>query len=156
MKPFRFRLQTLLNVAQQHERGIKHEFARLQNHEHEIQTHLEATARNWMDWEERLRQTQQGHLDIERVKAHLQVVKMLQQRINQCRVELETARQMTAQIQKQLTEAARERRTLERLREKQHTEHTAARAAEEVKITDDLVSARAATARNNTMTGVPA
>lgn len=147
MKPFRFRLQTLLDVAEQRERGVKHELVRAQNREREIQLHLEATVRNWLDWQERLRQTQRGALDVTRVKAHLEIVRTLQKRMRHYRAELESAKRLSTEVRNRLTEAARERRSLERLREKRLTEHAAASGAEEVRLADDLVSARTAGAR---------
>jgi len=159
MKPFRFRLQTLLDVAEQRERGVKHELLRAQNREREIQLRLDATLQNWLDWEERLRQTQHGALDVTKVKQHLEIVRTLQKRMRQCRAELQSAKQMTVEVRGRLTEAARERRSLERLREKRLAEHAAAFAAEQVKLADDLVSARMAGARaangqDDSITGV--
>ena len=151
MKRFKFRLQSVLDVAEQRERGVQHQLVQAATKENEIRRQLDETVRNWQEWEHKLRGSQAGAIDVKRVKEYLQVVRMLQKRIHENEVELHSAKALTARIRDKLTEAAKERRCLERLREKRQTEHSVECAAVEVKQSDDLVNSRMAAARSGGM-----
>jgi len=144
MKAFRFRLQTLLDVAEQREQGVRHELARALGVESDLRRKLEETRTNWLDWEQRLRETQCGVLDVRRLNEHIATVRMLQRRMGDQQQALRAAEQVTLRIRERLTDAAKERRSLERMRERQEDEHTDAVRADEVKRTDDLTTTRVA------------
>ncbi len=149
MKRFRFRLQPPLKVAKNRERNAQHEFLRAEGEENQIRLQLDAIRKNWRAWQIRLRRVQRGEIDLRKLKEHMEIVRMLQRRIGAYEDMLRAAEQTAAAKREQLTEVAKERRALERLREKMHAEYAAECAAQAVKTTDDMVAVRVAIARGN-------
>jgi flagellar FliJ protein len=148
MKQFRFRLQPVLNVAEKREESAQHDLVIARSREEELRGQLKAMERTWLAWEAKLRREQRGALDMKRLREHSDMLRRLQRQIGEQRERLAEAERLAAARRDALTEVAKERRTLERMREKQLARHHAACAAREVKSADDLVTTRLAANRS--------
>jgi flagellar protein FliJ len=147
VKRFKFRLQSVLNVAEKREESARHDLASAKAAENELHSQLDAMEGSWLEWEDKLRKEQKGILDLKRLQDHSEILSRLQCQMVEKRKELAEAERISAAMQALLIELSKERRSLERMREKQMKAHTAECAAKEVKATDDLISTRIAAAR---------
>lgn len=160
MRRFQFRLQALLDVAQQKERSIQQELARAQGKEAEARQRLDGTLRLWTEWEAKLRQNQQGRLDPHLLRELLGAVETVREKAARERAAVHAAEKAAEEVRGRLTEAAQQRKSLERLREKLHEQHTADSQKQQTKLFDDMAAVRAmarlAHDKTTAMTGVPA
>jgi len=149
MRKFEFRLQTLLSAASQRERGIRHEMVRAEGIEANTRMQLDALISTSAEWECEIREHQQGRLDSMKLRSQLQALSALHHRIAQQRQAVRVAEEATAEVRHRLTEAAKRRKSLERLRERSEEEYRKECNVKEIKMTDDMVATRMATRRNN-------
>lgn len=149
MRKFHFRLQALYDSAQQRERGLRHDLARHQGIEQRIRAQLDALLETAAGWEERIRRNQRGPHDLKTMKEHLGALSMIQRHIARQQQALRTARRAAEKVRAQLTEAARKRKSLERLRERMEEEYLSKCAARQVKLADDMATVRAANGTRN-------
>ncbi len=147
MRRFRFRLQALLDTAKQRERNVQQELARAEADHRRVWKQLAATVRVREQWEERTRENQCGPLDLPLLQEQLSALEVLRRRVAERQEAAQLAGKTVEQRRARLIEAVRSRRSLERVRERMQEDHRAEGLAREIKISDDLATVRAATAR---------
>lgn len=153
MGPFRYRLQPLLDVSQQHERNAQMEVARAQMLEEGARERFATAMDVWKEWEMRVRERQTGILDPRKLNEMLRSLDIAQKRALTERKSLEKAEYATEQARLQLRRAAMERRSYEKLRERKQEEHTVAAATVETKGFDDMAAVRIAGGRGRNIDG---
>ena len=149
MRKFQFRLQALFDTAGQQERGIKHEVVRAESIAANTRMQLDALISTSAEWASEIREHQQGRLDSMKLRNQLQALSTLHHRIAQQRQAVRVAEEAVGEVRHRLTEAAKRRKSLERLRERSEEEYLSECNAKEIKMTDDMVATRMATRRNN-------
>jgi flagellar export protein FliJ len=159
-KRFQFRHQTLLDVAKQHERSVQIEVSHLQTLEAEARRRLEAAVRLTSEWDGRIRQRQKGTIEPNLLKELFLSREELAQRMVKAREEVRAAVKAVEAARERLQEAARDRKSYERLRERRHAEYETETSRQLVKLSDETASVRAASARtgavpDGAITGVP-
>lgn len=142
MARFRYRMQNILEVKEKLETQARNEFAVAAAKVNEEEAKLEALDARRREYEEALRRLCEDTLnvraikdaedDIEVMKYHIQIQKI---NVLNAQKQLEVARQ-------KLTAAMQDRKTHEKLKEKQFDEFMAEEAAKESKEIDELVSFR--------------
>ena len=159
-KKFHFRHQPLLDVAKQHERSVQIELSRAHAVEMEARQRLEATGRLAAEWDARIRQSQKGPIEARLLKDLLHATEGLRQRTAKERDAVHAAVKLVEAARERLQEAARDRKSYERLRERTQAEYETETSRQLVKLSDDAASVRAASARigaipDGAITGVP-
>ena len=149
MRKFQFRLQALLSTASRQERGIQHEMVRAEAIAANTRMQLDALISTSAEWESEIREHQQGQLDSMKLRSQLQALSAVHHRIAQQRQAVRAAEEAVAEVRHRLIEAAKQRKSLERLREHSEEEYLSECNAKEIKMTDDMVATRMATRRNN-------
>ena len=144
MRKFQFKLQAFQDASRQRERGIRHDLVRAEGVERRLRTQLDALLKNAAQWEERIRRTQRGPLDPKKLREEIGALAMTQRQIARQQQTLSQAAHETEKIRRQLTEAARKRKSVERLREKTEEEYHDACATARTRQADDMAAARAA------------
>jgi len=147
MRKFNFKLQAFHDASRQRERSIRHDLVRAEGVEQRLRTQLDALLNSAAEWEERIRETQRGPLDHKKLSERIGALSMTRRQIGRQRQALEQASHETEKIRRQLTEAARKRKTVERLRDKMEEEYLEECAAARERQTDDMVATRAANKR---------
>ena len=145
MRRFQFRLRALLETARHRERSIQHELVRAQAIETNARMQLDALIDTSAEWECRIRDGQRGPLNLNRLRDQLSALGTLHQRIVQQRKTLHAAEKASEEVRGRLTEAAQWRKSLERIRERTLEEHQDKYASQQIKISDDMATMRAAT-----------
>ena len=112
------------------------------------------------DWEARVRENQRGNLASNRLREQLGALGGLHRRIRRQREVARDAGRECDKIRRELTEAARRRKSLERLRDRMQDDYRDECAAFQMKRTDDMNTTRAALratggADHASITGVP-
>lgn len=142
MKKFRFELQGVLNVKEKLEGQAKMNFGSAMSKYNAEEAKLQAIDDRRREYRDRLEAMMNGDLDIrdighcrdgidvltEQYEAQEAVVRRAEKQVEVCRTRLNTA--------------MRERKTIEKLREKRFTEYIGEYNAEESKAIDELVSYR--------------
>ena len=144
MRRFQFRLRALLETARQRERSIQHELVRAQAIEANARMQLDTLIDTSAEWESRIRDSQRGPLNLSRLRDQLSALGALHQRIAQQRTTLRAAEKAVEEVRGRLTEAAQWRKSLERIRERTLEEHQDQYAMQQIKISDDMATTRAA------------
>jgi len=120
MKKFRYRLKGLLRLRQQEEDQRKRKVGMLQTVIQEQQNRvLEMAAKLRKEGDSLRQQYQTGKVDLEWVSHYRCYVSQTQQAINRRIVEVTNIQKQLLAARRNLTEAAKKRRILEKLREKQ-------------------------------------
>jgi len=144
MRKFHFKLQAFHDATRQRERSIRHDLVRAEGVEQRLRAQLSALLNNAAQWEERIRETQRGPLDHKKLREQIGALAMTQRQITRQQQALSQASHETEKIRRQLTEAARKRKSVERLREKNEEEYLDACAAADTRQADDIATTRAA------------
>jgi flagellar protein FliJ len=143
MAKFVFRLQTVLDHKKRLEELAQVEHARAQaaqvREEGALQSLTDAESNGFAELE---RQRHTGRLDIESLQLGMAYLDALKVQIQRQEQVVHRVRRATAARRDQLVAAVQERKTLERLREKQHQEFLAEEARREATALDDLVIMR--------------
>lgn len=160
MQPFRFRLQTLLDVSEQSERNLRQELARIRTIEDVARCSFEKALDVWKCWEIKVRESQRGRIQPFRLNELLRGLDSAQRRAIEARRTLQKAEAATEEARARLQEASIKRKSLEKLRERKHGEHAAAASRKETLMFDDMTAVRTAARTRqdseSTSTGVPA
>jgi len=143
MRRFQFRLQALLDTARQRERGIQHDLVRAETIKRDAQVELNNLIRMSAEWESRIRKNQRGRLDLNWLREQLGALGTLHEHIARQRQAVRTAEKASEETRERLTEAARWRKSLERLREKIRQEYQSECATRETRTLDDMATTRA-------------
>ena len=105
---------------------------------------LASMIRVLQQWEGRIRENQRGAHNLSLLQEQVGAVDVLRRRVAEQREVVRSAEMAVEGTRGQLTEAARWRKSLERLRERMRQEHKSACAAQQIKVSDDLATVRAA------------
>lgn len=147
MARFRFQLQALLDVAKQNERSLQQETARAETAEALARDRLNETLRVWGEWEKKIRDSQRGELNAQRLQELLRAMDAVQRRAGKERELLHTAARATEAARSRLREAATARLSLEKLRERKKEQHTSEALIQETNTLDDMAALQAAIAQ---------
>lgn len=142
MARFRYRMQNILNVKEKLESQAKNEFAIAAAHVREEEEKLEVLNKRCEDLLEKLKDLYASDLDIPAIKEAEDGVELLKYHIKMQKLNLAAANQELEVARAKLTVAMQERKTHEKLKEKQFEEFKKEEAAKESKEIDELVSYR--------------
>ena len=142
MARFRYRMQNILDVKEKLETQARNEFAIAAAKEREEEAKLLALKERRDGYEKRLKDLVGEKLDLKSIKEAEDAVEIIKYHIRGQELNLAAARQGLAVARQKLTAAMQDRKTHERLKEKQFEEFVAEEAAKESKEIDELVSYR--------------
>ena len=135
-------MQNILNVKEKLETQAKNEFAIVAAREREEEEKLNALVAKQAAYEAHLKQLCESDLDIRQIREAEDGLEVIKYHVNQQRLNLAAARQELEVARSKLTAAMQDRKTHEKLKEKQFEEFRADEAAKESKEIDELVSYR--------------
>jgi len=144
MRPFRFKLQALLKVAEQQEQEVRHEMAKANAAVQRIRSQMDDISRTCAGWEERIRASQRRRLVAAELRHQAQALAALRDRLEHLRSALRSAEAAAEEVRHRLNQAACRRKSLERLRSRLQDAHEAEAEARENRTVDDMASTRAA------------
>ena len=142
MARFRYRMQNILNVKEKLETQAKNEFAIAAAREREEEEKLAVLESRRDGYEARLKELCESELDIQAIKEAEDALELIKYHVTQQKMNLAAARQELEVARQKLTAAMQDRKTHERLKEKQFEQFKAEEAAKESKEIDELVSYR--------------
>ena len=142
MARFRYRMQNILDVKEKLETQARNEFAIAAAKEREEEAKLLALKERRDGYEKRLKDLVGEKLDLKSIKEAEDAVEIIKYHIRGQELNLAAARQGLEVARQKLTAAMQDRKTHERLKEKQFEEFVAEEAAKESKEIDELVSYR--------------
>ena len=142
MARFRYRMQNILDVKEKLETQAKNEFAIAAAREREEEEKLMELKARRDAYEERLKELVGEKLDVMSIKEAEDAVEIIKYYVRQQELALAAARQELEVARQKLTAAMQDRKTHERLKEKQFEQFVAEEAAKESKEIDELVSYR--------------
>lgn len=142
MARFRYRMQNILDVKEKLETQAKNEFAIAAAKEREEEAKLIELKERRDAYEARLKELVGEKLDIRSIKEAEDAVEIIKYYVRGQELNLAAARQELEVARQKLTAAMQDRKTHERLKEKQFEEFVAEEAAKESKEIDELVSYR--------------
>lgn len=142
MARFRYRMQNILDVKEKLETQAKNEFAIANNKLREEENKLDALYKRKEDYEERLRELYNEALEIFEIKETQDAVENMKLQIENQILNVKYAQKVVDQARDKLTEAMLERKTHEKLKEKQFDQFLLEEAAKESKEIDEVVSFR--------------
>lgn len=142
MARFRYRMQNILDVKEKLETQARNEFAIAAAKEREEEAKLLALKERRDGYEKRLKDLVGEKLDLRSIKEAEDAVEIIKYHIRGQELNLAAARQGLEVARQKLTAAMQDRKTHERLKEKQFEEFVAEEAAKESKEIDELVSYR--------------
>ena len=135
-------MQNILNVKEKLETQAKNEFAIAAAHEREEEAKLNALKERRDGFEASLKRLVEEDLDIMAIREAEDALEVIKYHITQQALNLAAARQELEVARQKLTAAMQDRKTHERLKEKQFEQFVAEEAAKESKEIDELVSYR--------------
>ncbi|MFQ5653204.1 MAG: flagellar export protein FliJ [Planctomycetota bacterium] len=141
MRPFRFRLEGLLRIRRVEESRRLIELKKRQRELLDMRAEIEALATERDRTMERLRGLEEGILRIEEVLPHRRYLNTLHNRTVEKSALLEGLRSHVKAAQEALDRASRERKAIERLRERSLEEHRNEERREEGRELDELARA---------------
>ena len=142
MARFRYRMQNILNVKEKLETQAKNEFAVAAAKEREEEQKLIALEQRRDGFEADLKELVARELDVVRIKEAEDALEVIKYHVRMQQLNLAAARQELEVARSKLTAAMQERKTHERLKEKQFEQFRAEEAAKESKEIDEIVSYR--------------
>ena len=142
MAKFRYRMQNILNVKEKLETQAKNEFAIAAAKVREEEEKLDALNKRVDDMILRLKELYLENLDIAEIKECEDAVELLKYHFKLQQLNLEAANRELEAARERLTEAMQERKTHEKLKEKQFEQFVKDEASKESKEIDELVSYR--------------
>ncbi len=142
MARFRYRMQNILNVKEKLETQARNEFAIAAAKEREEEEKLKVLESRRDGYEAELKRRCGSDLDLIAIKEAEEALEMIKYHINVQKMNLAAARQELEVARQKLTVAMQDRKTHEKLKEKQFEEFKAEEAAKESKEIDELVSYR--------------
>ncbi len=142
MARFRYRMQNILNVKEKLETQAKNEFAIAAAKEREEEEKLNALMARRDEKEAELKALVGTDLDVRAIKEAEDGLEVIKYYVTMQRLNLAAARQELEVARDKLTAAMQDRKTHEKLKEKQFDQFRAEEAAKESKEIDELVSYR--------------
>lgn len=142
MAKFRYRMQNVLNVKEKLESQAKNEFAIAAAKVREEEEKLEVLNGRCEASLDKLKELYSSNLDIPAIKETEDGIELLKYHIKMQKLNLAAANQELEVARTKLTVAMQERKTHEKLKEKQFEEFVKEEAAKESKEIDELVSYR--------------
>ena len=142
MARFRYRMQNILNVKEKLETQAKNEFAIAAAKEREEEEKLNALCVRRDEKEAELKALVETDLDVRAIKEAEDGLEVIKYYVTMQRLNLAAARQELEVARDKLTAAMQDRKTHEKLKEKQFDQFKAEEAAKESKEIDELVSYR--------------
>ncbi len=142
MAKFRYRMQNILNVKEKLETQAKNEFAIAAAKEREEEEKLNAVMARRDEKQAVLKSLVEEDLDVSSIKEAEDALEVMKYHVGQQRLNLAAARQELEVKRDKLTAAMQDRKTHEKLKEKQFEQFKKDEAAKESKEIDELVSYR--------------
>ena len=142
MARFRYRMQNILNVKEKLESQARNEFAIAAAALNEEEKKLQELVDRKSGYEEELRQLYLSKLNILSIKETEDAIEIMKLRIEEQKRNVMKAEQKLEIARQKLTVAMQDRKTHEKLKEKQFEIFVAEEAAKESKEIDELVSFR--------------
>ncbi len=135
-------MQNILNVKEKLETQAKNEFAIAAAHEREEEEKLAVLNGRRDEFEAHLKELVGSDLNVNEIKEAEDALEVIKYHVRIQELNLAAARQELEVARQKLTAAMQERKTHERLKEKQFEQFVAEEAAKESKEIDELVSYR--------------
>jgi len=142
MARFRYRMQNILSVKEKLENQAKNDFAVAAAALNEEERKLSELKERKKGYEDQLRILYSDRLDLNEIKASEDAVEIMKLRISEQEINVTKAEQVVETARQKLTVAMQDRKTHEKLKEKQFEEFKAEEAQKESKEIDELVSFR--------------
>lgn len=142
MARFRYRMQNILDVKEKLESQAKNDFAIANAKLLEEEEKLEALKNRKTEYEDHLRSLYEASLDLFEINKTQDAIDNMKLRIEEQEINVKHAMKNVDLARERLTEAMQERKTHERLKEKQFEQFLLDEAAKESKEIDELVSFR--------------
>lgn len=142
MARFRYRMQNILSVKEKLETQARNDFAVAAAKLNEEEEKLAALNARREGYEARLRKLCEDNLDVVAIKEAEDDVEIIKYHINIQNFAVAAARQQLEVERQKLTAAMQDRKTHEKLKERQFEEFVAQEAAKESKEIDEIVSFR--------------
>ena len=142
MARFRYRMQNILDVKEKLETQAKNEFAIAAAKEREEEEKLNVLKERRNGFEAELKRLCEQDLDVAKIKEAEDALEIIKYHVRMQELNLAAARQELEVARQKLTVAMQERKTHEKLKEKQFEQFKAEEAAKESKEIDELVSYR--------------
>ena len=142
MAKFRYRMQNILNVKEKLENQARNEFAVAAAVLKEEEDKLEALKKRKESYETDLKRLYEDTLNIFEIKETRDAIEVMKGFITEQQKNVYTAAQQLDVARQKLTVAMQERKTHDKLKEKQFEAFMAEEAAKESKEIDELVSFR--------------
>ncbi|MBQ7582084.1 MAG: flagellar export protein FliJ [Lachnospiraceae bacterium] len=142
MARFRYRMQNILDVKEKLESQAKNEFAIANAHLAEEEEKLNLLRARKASYEDELRHLYEKALDVVEINRTQEAIDNLKERILLQMENVKQAQHNVDLARAKLTEAMQERKTHDKLKERQFEEFLAEEAAKESKEIDELVSFR--------------
>ena len=142
MARFRYRMQNILNVKEKLETQAKNEFAIAAAKEREEEEKLNALRARRDGYEAELKGLVGDALNVTSIKEAEDALEVIKYHVRMQELNLAAARQELEVARQKLTVAMQDRKTHEKLKEKQFEQFVAEEAAKESKEIDELVSYR--------------
>lgn len=142
MARFRYRMQNILNVKEKLETQSRNEFAIAVAKYNEEEEKLNQLNARRAEYEEKLKKLCESTLDVAAIKEAEDDIEVIKYHINVQSFAVAAARQQLEVARQKLTVAIQDRKTHDRLKEKQFEEFVAEEAAKESKEIDEIVNYR--------------
>lgn len=142
MARFRYRMQNILDVKEKLETQAKNEFAIANAKLAEEEEKLEALKCRKREYEDKLRSLYESNLEIFEINKTQDAIDNMQLRISEQEINVKHAIKNVDLARERLTEAMRDRKTHDKLKEKEFEQFLLDEAAKESKEIDELVSFR--------------
>lgn len=142
MAVFRYRMQNILDIKEKLETQAKNEFAVANAKLREEEEKLEALKLRKEEYEEKLRELYASNLDLFEINKTRDAIDNMKLRIEEQQINVKHAMKNVDLARARLTEAMQERKTHDKLKEKQFEQFLLDEAAKESKEIDELVSFR--------------
>lgn len=142
MAKFRYRMQNILNVKEKLENQARNDFAVAVAKVNEEEEKLCQLNDRLAEYEAQLKILYADVLDVLKIKEAQDAIEVLKYHVQLQKVALSVANQQLDVARSKLTVAIQERKTHEKLKEKEFDEFRAEEAAKESKEIDELVSFR--------------
>ena len=142
MARFRYRMQNILDVKEKLESQARNEFAVAAAKVNEEEAKLEALIERRAGYENEIKRLYESALDILAIKEAQDAVEIMKIYIDDQQLQVNAAKKQLELARIKLTNAMQDRKTHEKLKEKQFEIFKAEEAAKESKEIDELVSFR--------------
>lgn len=148
MARFRYRMQNILNVKEKLESQARNDFAVAMAKFNEEEAKLAELNDRRSSYEGKLKELCESTLDVSAIKETEDAIEVIKYHINIQNFAVAAARQQLEVARQKLTVAIQDRKTHDKLKEKQFEQFVAEEAAKESKEIDEIVSFRFTTGQS--------